>query len=59
MIATAALATAKILLAAGVTPWVVRHIGKPRWITALLAGGGLAQLALGLTVRRATRIQSG
>ena len=37
-----------ILAAAGVTPWVVRHIGKQRWITGLLAGGGLAQLALGL-----------
>jgi MFS family permease len=36
------------LLAAAVTPAVVRRIGKPRWITGLLAGGGLAQLALGL-----------
>jgi hypothetical protein len=36
------------LLAAVVTPWVVRRIGKPRWIIALLAGGGVAQLALGL-----------
>jgi hypothetical protein len=36
------------LLAAVVTPRVVRRIGKPRWITLLLAGGGLAQLALGL-----------
>jgi hypothetical protein len=36
------------LLAAVVTPWVVRRIGKPRWIVLLLAGGGLAQLALGL-----------
>jgi hypothetical protein len=36
------------LLAASVTPWVVRRIGKPRWIALLLAGGGLAQLGLGL-----------
>jgi MFS family permease len=34
------------LVAAGVTPWVVRHIGKQRWITVLLTGGGLAQVAL-------------
>jgi hypothetical protein len=36
------------LLAAAVTPAVVRRIGKPRWITGLLAGGGVVQLALGL-----------
>lgn len=36
------------LLAAGVTPWVVRRIGKPRWITVLLVTGGAGQLALGL-----------
>jgi hypothetical protein len=36
------------LSAAAVTPWVVRQIGKPRWITYLLAFGGLAQLGLGL-----------
>jgi hypothetical protein len=36
------------LLAAVVTPWVVRRIGMPRWTVLLLAGGGLAQLALGL-----------
>jgi MFS family permease len=36
------------LSAAVVTPWVVRRVGKPRWITALLVGGGLAQLGLGL-----------
>jgi hypothetical protein len=36
------------LLAAVVTPPVVRRTGKPAWITALLAGGGVAQLALGL-----------
>ena len=37
------------LAAAVVTPRVVRRIGKPRWITLLLAGGGLTQLGLGLT----------
>jgi hypothetical protein len=31
-----------------VTPRAVRRLGKPRWITLLLVGGGLAQLALGL-----------
>jgi MFS family permease len=36
------------LLAAAATPWVVRRIGKPRWITLLLTGGGVVQLALGL-----------
>jgi MFS family permease len=36
------------LLAAGVTPWGVRHVGKQRWITGMLAGCGPAQLALGL-----------
>ena len=47
------------LLAAGVTPWVVRHIGKPRWITVLLAGGGLAQLALGLPFLPPTTVLAG
>jgi MFS family permease len=36
------------LLAAAVTPRAVRLLGKRRWITLLLAGGGPAQLALGL-----------
>src|SRR3954470_23487765 len=36
------------LLAAAVTPFAVRHIGKPRWITVVLAAGGVAQLGLGL-----------
>ena len=36
------------LLAAGVTPGVVRRIGKPRWITLLLVGGGVTQVCLGL-----------
>ncbi|MGY1770228.1 MFS transporter [Blastococcus sp. SYSU D00813] len=36
------------LLAAAVTPRVVRRVGKPRWVTALLVAGGVGQLALGL-----------
>jgi MFS family permease len=36
------------LLAAVVTPPVVRRTGKPRWVTGLLAGAGVAQLTLGL-----------
>jgi hypothetical protein len=36
------------LLAAAVTPWAVRRMGKKRWITWLLAGGGVVQLVLGL-----------
>ena len=36
------------LIAAAVTPPVARRLGKPRWITLLLAGGGAAQLCLGL-----------
>lgn len=47
------------LLAAGVTPWVVRHIGTPRWITALLAGGGIAQLVLGLHFLPPTTVLAG
>ncbi|WP_448626268.1 MFS transporter [Geodermatophilus sp. URMC 64] len=47
------------LLAAAVTPWVVRHIGKPRWITLLLVGGGLAQLALGLPFVAPTIVGAG
>jgi Major Facilitator Superfamily len=35
------------LLAAAVTPTVVRRIGKRRWVTALLVGCGIAQFALG------------
>jgi hypothetical protein len=45
LVAAGALGT---LLAAAVTPSVVRRIGKPRWISVLLAGGGLAEVALGL-----------
>jgi MFS family permease len=47
------------LLAAGITPWVVRRIGKQRWITGLLAGGGLAQLALGLPFLPPTTVLAG
>jgi MFS family permease len=36
------------LVAAAVTPRVVRRIGKPRWIALQLTGAGLTQLALGL-----------
>jgi MFS family permease len=36
------------LLAAVVTPPVVRRTGKPRWVTGLLIGAGVAQLTLGL-----------
>jgi Major Facilitator Superfamily len=35
------------LLGAAATPAAVRRIGRTRWVTLLLAGGGLAQLALG------------
>ncbi len=47
------------LLAAGVTPWVVRHIGKPRWITALLAVGGVTQVAFGLFFLPPTTVLAG
>jgi hypothetical protein len=36
------------LLAAAVTPAVVRRIGKPRWITVLLVAAGGSQVALGV-----------
>jgi MFS family permease len=45
VVAAGALGT---LLAAAVTPRVVRRVGKRRWVIVLLGGGGLAQLALGL-----------
>jgi Major Facilitator Superfamily len=38
------------LLAAVVTPPAVRRLGLRRWLVLLLAGGGIAQLALGLPV---------
>jgi MFS family permease len=34
------------LVAAAVTPWVVRRIGKPRWVTGLLSIGGVVQTVL-------------
>ncbi len=46
VVAAAALGT---LLAAVVTPPVVRRVGTRRWILLLLTGGGLAQVALGLS----------
>jgi hypothetical protein len=47
------------LLAAAVTPWVVRRIGKPRWVTGLLAVGGLAQPALFLPFVPVTVVVAG
>jgi MFS family permease len=47
------------LLAAAVTPWVVRHIGKPRWVTCLLAVGGLVQTALFLPFVPETVVAAG
>jgi MFS family permease len=47
------------LTAAAVTPWVVRRIGKPRWITGLLVGCGAAQLALGLPFVPPTIVAAG
>ena len=35
------------LLAAAVTPWAVRRMGKARWITLMLVAGGVGQLGLG------------
>src|SRR4051794_24538108 len=47
------------LLAAAVTPFAVRHIGKPRWVTVVLAGGGLVQLGLGLPFVAPTVVAAG
>jgi hypothetical protein len=47
------------LLAAAVTPAVVRRIGKPRWIVLLLTGGGFAQLGLGLPFIAPTFVAAG
>jgi hypothetical protein len=47
------------LLAAAVTPWAVRSMGKPRWITVVLLGGGGAQLALGLPFAAPTTVAVG
>jgi hypothetical protein len=42
------------LLAAAVTPTVVRRTGKPRWITLLLIAAGVSQFALGVAFRPPT-----
>ncbi|MCV2491274.1 MFS transporter [Geodermatophilus sp. YIM 151500] len=47
------------LLAAVVTPRVVRRIGKPRWITVLLVGAGLAQVTLALPLIPPTAVAGG
>jgi hypothetical protein len=47
------------LLAAAVTPWAVRSMAKPRWITVVLLGGGGAQLALGLPFAAPTTVAAG
>ena len=47
------------LVAAGITPGVVRHIGKQRWIAVLLAGAGATQLALGLPFLPPTTVTAG
>ncbi|MDP9460908.1 MAG: MFS transporter [Actinomycetota bacterium] len=47
------------LIAAGITPGVVRHIGKQRWIATLLAGAGVTQLALGLPFLPPTTVMAG
>jgi MFS family permease len=54
--AVVAAAAAGTLLGAVVTPRVVRRTGKPRWITLLLAVGGVGELALGLPFRPATTV---
>ena len=47
------------LLAAVVTPGVVRRIGKPRWITLLLVGAGVTQVGLGLPFLPPTIVLAG
>jgi hypothetical protein len=42
-----------------VTPAVVRRLGKPRWITLVLVGGGVGQLALGLPFIPPTIVAAG
>jgi MFS family permease len=49
----------RTLLAAAVTPAVVRHLGKPRWITAMLVAGGVGQLALGAPFRPPSIVAAG
>jgi hypothetical protein len=47
------------LLAAAVTPAVVRRIGKPRWITSLLVGAAVTQVGLGLPFVPPTLVLAG
>ncbi|SEP12223.1 MFS transporter [Trujillonella endophytica] len=47
------------LLAAAVTPRVVRRIGKPRWSVVLLAAGGVGQVALGVPFVPPTAVAAG
>ncbi|MEX5721529.1 MFS transporter [Geodermatophilus maliterrae] len=47
------------LLAAAVTPAAVRRLGRRRWTTGLLAGGGALQLALGLPFTPASTVAAG
>ncbi len=56
VVAAAALGT---LLAAVVTPSVVRRIGKRRWILLLLTAGGVAQVALGRSFEPAAVVLAG
>jgi MFS family permease len=56
VVAAGALGT---LLAAVVTPWAVRGMGKPLWSVLLLAVGGVAQAALGLFFVPATVVPAG
>ena len=47
------------LVAAAVTPAVVRRIGKPRWITVLLVAAGVTQFGLGLPFLPPTIVLAG
>jgi hypothetical protein len=47
------------LLAAVLTPWAVRRLGRRRWTTGLLAGGGVLQLALGLPFTPVSTVAAG
>ncbi|TWH74953.1 MFS transporter [Modestobacter roseus] len=51
-----ALGAVGTLLAAAVTPAAVRRLGKARWITLMLAVGGVGQLALGGLFRPTTTV---
>jgi MFS family permease len=47
------------LTAAAVTPAAVRRVGKAAWIAALLATGGLLQVALGLLLQPPAAVAAG